>query len=370
MNEVKTIKGEHGQAARALPAGTIDCDLHHPNPTVEQLLPHLEPVWRDLLTSRGIAQFDTIAYPPNAPLSCRPDWRQGDGTPSSDASAVVVQVLDGFGAEMGILNNLAGVHMLYDAYMADGVTRALNDWTRVEWLDRDARLKASIIPPLQDIAAAVREVDRCAADHRFVQVLLPSAAHVPYGHRMYWPLYEAAVRHGLTIGIHSGSAYHHPVTSLGWPNTVSEDYAAQSQIMQSQLASLVAEGVFVEFPGLKIVFLESGVTWLPAFLWRFGKFWKGLQFEAPWVNRPPAEIIREHVHLTAQPFDAPADAETVAKLLDMIGSGDMLLYASDYPHWQFDGNDVLPTGFDGDLVRRICHDNPRKAYSRLSEATS
>lgn len=361
---------EEKRTAVGLPAGSVDCDLHHPAPTVEQLLPHMEDVWRDLVTSRGIAQFDTIAYPPNAPLSCRPDWRAGEGGLSSDPGCIVAQALDGFGTETGILNNLCGVHMLYDAYMAEGVTRALNDWTRMEWLDRNERLRASIVPPLQDIAAAVREVERCATDRRFVQILLPSAAHMPYGHRMYWPLYEAASRHGLTIGIHAGSAYHHPVTSLGWPNTVIEDYAAQSQIMQSQLASLVAEGVFAEFPHLKVVLLESGVTWLPAFLWRFGKFWKGLQFEAPWVNRPPAEIIREHVHLTVQPFDAPGDAEAVAKLLDMIGSDDMLLYASDYPHWQFDGNDVLPAGFDGDLVRHICLDNPRKAYSRLMETVS
>jgi predicted TIM-barrel fold metal-dependent hydrolase len=369
MSAAETNNGPAQSAAR-LPAGGVDCDLHPPAPTVEQLLPYMDDVWRDLVTSRGIAQFDTIAYPPNAPLSCRPDWREKDGGLPAGPARLTADALDGFGAAHGILNNLCGVHMLYDAYMAEGVIRALNEWMRVEWLDRDPRLRASIVPPLQDIAAAVREVDRCAADHRFVQVLLPSATHMPYGHRMYWPLYEAAARNGLAVGIHAGSAYHHPVTSLGWPNTVSEDYAAQSQIMQSQIASLVAEGVFSEFPALKIVLIESGVTWLPAFLWRFSKFWKGLQFEAPWVDRPPAEIIREHVFLTAQPFDAPNHAAAVARLLDMIGSDDMLLYASDYPHWQFDGTDVLPASFGDTLVRHIAVENPRRAYPRLMETAS
>lgn len=356
MNDMMPVRH-----ASLLPADAIDCDLHHPSPTMAELMPFLDAVWKDLIASRGITQLDSIAYPENAPITGRPDWREGATTPER----LVADALDGFGARIGILNNLCGVSMLYDAYMAAAVTKAVNDWTRAEWLDRNVRLRASILVPLQDIDAAVREIERCAEDRRFVQVLLPSAMHAPYGHRSHWPIFEAANRHGLPIGIHAGSAYHHPVTSLGWPSTVSEDVAAQSQIMQSQLASLVTEGVFREFPELKVVLIEAGVSWLPAFLWRFQKFWKGLRFETPWVERPPAEIIREHVRLTTQPFDAPQDAAIVSRILDQIGCDDMLLYASDYPHWHFDGNAVLPAGFDTDRVARIASTNPRATYSRL-----
>lgn len=357
-------------AAAVLPAGSVNCDIHHPNPTMKELMPFMDDVWRDLIVARGITQLDSIAYPGNAPLSCRPDWRDPSGGLSGTPERLAAEALDRLGARLGILNNLCGVHMLYDSYMAIAVTRALNDWTRVEWLDRHAGLRASIVPPVQDIDAAVAEVDRCAGDPRFVQVLLPSAAHQPYGHRGYWPLYRAAARHDLPIGIHAGSAYHHPVTSLGWPNTMIEDYAAQSQIMQTQLASLVSEGVFAEFPSLKVVLIESGVSWLPAFLWRFGKFWKGLRFETPWVDRSPTEIVRDHVRLTTQPFDLPDDPGVLPRLLDQIGSDEMLLFSSDYPHWQFDGDTVLPAGLDPALVRRIAVDNPLATYPRLTEKHS
>ena len=98
--------------------------------------------------------------------------------------------------------------------------------------------------------------------------------------------------------------------------------------------------MFAKYPKLKVVLLESGVTWLPGFLWRFSKFWRGLRTEVPWVDRPPAEIVRDHVRLTIQPFDAPADPDQVERAIDHLRSDDILLYASDFPHWQFDGDEV------------------------------
>ena len=146
-------------------------------------------------------------------------------------------------------------------------------------------------------------------DQRFVQVLVLAMGEVPLGRRHYWPIYAAAERHGLPIGIHAGSAYRHPVTSLGWPSYYIEDYAASRRASSRSSASLICEGVFAKFPELKVVLMESGVTWLPGFLWRLSKFWRGLRIEMPWVDRPPAEIVRDHVRLTIQPLDAPDDAE-------------------------------------------------------------
>ena len=54
-----------------------------------------------------------------------------------------------------------------------------------------------------DIPAAVAEVERSAGDGRFAQILLPVRNDVPYGNRLYHPLYEAAQRHGLPIALHA-----------------------------------------------------------------------------------------------------------------------------------------------------------------------
>jgi hypothetical protein len=249
--------------------------------------------------------------------------------------------------------------------MARAFHRALNDWIRAEFLDRDPRLRASIIIPMQNVEYAVEEIERCAADPRFVQIMVLCMQETPLGRRHHWPIYAAAERLGLPIGIHAGSNYRNPVTSLGWPTSYLEDYTSQSQGFQSQIASLICEGVFAKFPKLKVVLMESGVTWLPGFLWRFSKFWRGARTEIPWVDRSPAEIVRDNFRLTIQPFDGPADPGDVERIIDHLRSDDMLLFSSDFPHWQFDGDERLPKGLPQGLRRKILVENPLATYDRL-----
>jgi uncharacterized protein len=348
-------------------AGAIDCDIHPTVPGMKALAPYLDDFWRDSVEGRGINSLDSIAYPPNAPLTARPDWREKGGLAAAEVASVQRHVFDGFGAGLAILNCIYGVHLVLAEDMAAAFARAVNDWVAKEWLDKDARLRAAIVVPLQNVEYAVDEIERVAPDRRFVQILVPAMGEVPLGRRSLWPIYAAAERHGLPIGIHAGSAYRHPVTSLGWPTWYIEDYAAQSQGFQSQLVSLVTEGVFTKFPALTVVLIESGVTWLPPFLWRLAKFWRGLRTEVPWVDRSPTEIVRDHIRLTIQPLDGPGDPDEVARAVDHLGSDEMLLYASDFPHWQFDGEEPFPPGIPTALRRKICVDNPLATYPRLRE---
>jgi hypothetical protein len=348
--------------------GAIDCDVHPAVPDNKALLPYLDTFWRDSVEERGLNSLESISYPPKAPLSSRPEWRGKSGLAATSVGDLAAQVFDRWQAGFAICNCLYGVQLLFSEDMAAAFCRALNDWVAKEWLDRDARLRASIVIPMQSVEYAVDEIERCAKDRRFVQVLVLAMQEVPLGRRQFWPVYTACERHGLPLGVHAGSAYRNPVTSLGWPTWYIEDYASQSQGFQSQMASLITEGVFAKHPGLKVVLMESGVTWLPGFLWRFGKFWRGLRTEVPWVDRAPAEIVRDHFRLTIQPFDAPDDAETVQRVMEHLRSDDLLLYASDYPHWQFDGDAVLPDGLSPALRRKIAIDNPRATYGRLNAA--
>jgi predicted TIM-barrel fold metal-dependent hydrolase len=269
----------------------------------------------------------------------------------------------------GICNAVHGAQNMLSEDLSAAFCRALNDWVKAEWLDRDPRLRASIVVPPHSAELAAEEIERVAPDRRFVQVLLPAMAELPLGRRQNWPIYRTAERLGLPVGIHAGSTFRHPPSAGGWPSYYLEDYVSQSQGFQAVVNSLVSEGVFVKFPALKVVLIESGVTWLPASLWRLDKTWRGVRAEVPWLEEQPTETVRRHVRLTLQPFDAPPTVEQVMKFLEQLGSEDMLLFSSDYPHWHYDGDDAIPDGLPDDLVRKICVDNALETYPRLKETT-
>ena len=349
--------------------GAIDCDVHVAVPSGAALLPYCDEYWRDQFRIRGIDRLDfsLTAYPPNAPLSARPDWRPGQGPPGSDLG-LLRDHLDRFGVRAAIAQCLHGSMALHSEDMAAALSRAVNDWIRAEWLDAEPRLFAAIVVPAQSPDLAAREIERCAADPRFVQVLLPAMTDMPLGRRFYWPIYRAAERHGLPVGIHAGGMFRHAPTPTGWPSFIIEDYAAQAQTFDSQLLSLITEGVFVKFPELNVVLLESGITWLPPFMWRTNKIWRGLRPDAPWVDRPPADILRDRVRLTLQPFDAPEDPAKIRSTLDHIDGEKMLLFSTDFPHWHFDGDQALPAGLPPGMLAALLTGNALATYPRLATA--
>ena len=342
----------------------IDCDLHPRLPTPADLARYMDDYWRDTVALRGIDAWQSIAYPAGAPLTMRPDWRQSraDADPTSAAQAT----LDRHQFAHAVCNSLFPVQLFRDENLAAAFARALNDWLAAEWLDKDARFKGSVVLPIQSAERSVEEIERRSGDARFVQVLLLAMGEHPLGKSQYWPIYAAAERHGFAVGIHAGSSYHHAVTGSGWPTYQLEDYAAQSVGFHTQLGSLICEGVFVKFPKLKVVLIESGVTWLPPYLWRLSKSWRGVRNEVPWVDRSPQEFVRDHVRLTIQPFDGPDGTEQIGRVMDQLQSDDVLLFASDFPHWQYDGDEMLPAGIAPGLRHKILVDNPRATYSRLA----
>lgn len=352
-----------------IPAGAIDCDIHPAVPSVRDLLPHLEPYWREHVERRGLERenFDTSAYPPGAAINARPDWKPPQGPPGGSLAAMQAHILDPMRPAFAICNVIHGAQMIFSEDLSLALCRGINNWLAAEWLDRDDRLRASIVVPPHSPDLAAEEIERLAGDRRFVQVLLLAMAEIPLGRRLMWPIYRAAEKHGLPIGIHAGSSFRHPPSAGGWGSFYLEDYVSYAQGHAAALNSLLAEGVFQKFPDLRVVLIESGVTCLPASLWRINKTWRGVRAEVPWLNRLPADIVRERVRLTTQPFDAPPDAASLTTILEQLGSEEMLLFATDYPHWHYDGDEALPAGLPPTLIRKITVDNPLATYPRLKQ---
>ena len=87
-------------------------------------------------------------------------------------------------------------------------------------------------------------------------------------------------------------------------------------------------------------------------MWRLDANWLGLRSEVPWLNRRPSEILREHVRFTTQPLELiDGNDELLFAMLEAVGAPDILCFASDYPHWDFDDPNQMIRRFPSRLAR-------------------
>jgi predicted TIM-barrel fold metal-dependent hydrolase len=351
--------------------GIIDGDVHPAPRSVADFKPYLSSRWWEYLQTYGARRRSGMShepYPKSAPRACRRDaWPEEGGAPGSSLTLMQEQYLDAYGIEFGILGplGLTGQSEL-NLDLSAAITSAVNDWQRETFTRPEPRLKSSIVVPYEDAAASVREIDKRAPDPAYAQVFMLTRSAEPAGNRRYWPIYEAAEHYGLPVGMHVFGSSGHPYTGTGWPSYYIEESSGHSTSCQTVVTSLVIEGVFERFPRLKVVIIEGGFGWLPALAWRLDRLHERMRSEVPHLKRRPSEYIREHIWLTTQPMEEPQDRKHVLDVMEWIG-WDRLLFASDYPHWDFDDPfRALPAGMPRDRAKQIWSENARSVY-RLAQ---
>lgn len=343
----------------------IDSDVHANVPSLEALFPYMEPKWIEFCRERSVTGSGGLpnVYPPNAPNTARPEWRPGDGRePASELALLQEHVLDPWKVDHAILNCYYAVDWFRGPDFAPALARAINDWLIGEWLEKDSRLRASIVLPPRHPAEMVREIERIGDHPGFVQAFMPVRSDVLYGNRRWHPVYEAMQRHGLVFGLHWGGVSEtDPPTPTGWPSWFVEEYAGEQQLFMAQVMSVIAEGVFSAFPHLKMAVGEIGFAWLPPLWWRMEAKRKGLRRDIPWVNDTMPTVFREHVRFSAAPIDA-GPPEQFAKTLEWLGSDKLLMFATDYPHHHDDDLAALLTLLSPEAQGRLMADNARELY--------
>ena len=83
----------------------------------------------------------------------------------------------------------------------------------------------------------------------------------------------------------------------------------------------------------------------------------------PYLKRLPSEYIRDHFWITTQPVEEPPKQEYFQQLLAHIDADEKLMFATDYPHWDFDSPEyAIPKNLSLDLRRKIMAENARDFY--------
>jgi predicted TIM-barrel fold metal-dependent hydrolase len=317
-----------------------DCDIHPAQRTPHDLDPYLPLRWRGHIAEFGagrrLGMQKGPAYPKSQPDASRRDALPPEGgRQGSSLSFMQAQHLDANNVVLGILNPLNAGQGVSNPDLSAALCHAINQWQVAEWTGKDARLKASIVVPYEYADAAVAEIRHWAGHGDFVQVLLLSRTAEPLGNRRYWPIFEAAAEAGLPVAVHAFGYGGAPITSTGWPSYYIEEMTGHAQSSQAGLSSMVLEGIFERFPTLKVIQVEAGFAWAPSLAWRLDKVWQKLRAETPHLRKPPSEYLRTQVWWTTQPMEEPEPRENLLDTIHWMG-WDRLLFATDYPHWDYD----------------------------------
>lgn len=330
----------------------VDCDIHPRMASPAALKPYLSERWWLHLQTYGLRRRHGYVrghpYPKSAPGDGmrRDAWPPNGNTPGSDLAFLRAQHLDRYGVTHGVMNVLSPTGQGdTNAEFSAAMCSAANDWQLHAWHAEEPRLRPSILVPFEDPAASVAEIEKRAGNPAFCQVLLMSRTAEALGRRRYWPIFEAAAAAGLPVGIHVFGFAGYASTNTGWASFYIEEMAEHGTSCSALVTSMVMEGLFAHLPALKVVLIEAGFAWLPSLGWRLDKLWARMRDEVPHVTRPPSEYLRENLWVTTQPMEEPDPANTghLLQTLEWIG-WDRVLYASDYPHWDFDDPDLALPG--------------------------
>jgi predicted TIM-barrel fold metal-dependent hydrolase len=347
----------------------VDCDIHPAFRKPSDLYPFMAARWREHMATFGehLRQglSGQLQWPRMMAAGMRIDAFPEEGPPGSDLELMRRQHLDANGVEYGMLMQLSkGGMEERNLEFAAALSHAINEWQIETFVKPEPRLRAGIVVPQEDAAFAVKEIEHRAADKSFAQIIISPRSSDPLGHRRYWPIFEAAERCNLPIGLHvQGFSGGHSSTSSGWPTYYMEEHYAATTGMQNTVTSLVFEGVFERFPKLKVVLIEGGFAWAPALCWRMDKHWERMRAETPHLKRPPSEYVREHVWFTTQPIEEPENPQHLAEVIEWLG-WDRLMFSTDYPHWDFDHpQHVFKFAMTEAQKNKVFRDNARALYN-------
>ncbi|MGK9251353.1 amidohydrolase [Paenibacillus humicus] len=342
----------------------IDADVHNEQAD-SALLPYLAEPWRSRVAGSGIGYSGSGYYSPIGVM--KKDSIPADGSKAgSDPELMIRQLIEPYNVEAAILTGVVyNISSTHDPDYAAAICSAYNDYLIAEWLGKHPAFKGAMAVSTLDPLLAAREIDRVGGHPDIVEVIISSAARSPLGQRNYHPIYEAAERNGLPLAVHPGAeggGSSTAPTAAGYPSRYIEWHTNLSQTFMAHLVSFVCEGVFVKYPRLKLVLVEGGVGWLPPLLWRLDKNYKALRSTVPWLRRLPSEYVRDHCFLTTQPIEEPDNPKHLAELFDMFDAENMLLYSSDYPHWDFDAPDMILRKLSTEARRKIFYGNAKRLY--------
>jgi uncharacterized protein len=224
-----------------------------------------------------------------------------------------------------------GMHPQAEVEVALG--NAFNRWLVEDVLPQEKRLMGMMYLPFNDPAACVETVEEFADKPGVIGFTVVSTRYKPVHHNDYMRLYAAIQATGKPLAFHSG--FHWGDESMKQTNRFISMHALSfCYFNMIHLTNWIINGIPERFPKLKVIWVESGLAWVPFLMQRLDSEYMMRSSEAPLLKRRPSDYMRE-MYFTSQPLET-SDLALTQATLTAINAETQLLFASDWPHWDFD----------------------------------
>src|SRR5215813_9560979 len=211
---------------------------------------------------------------------------------------------------------------------------AYNRWVTEKVLpESGGRFFTMLSLPISDPDAALRHVETFGGLKGVGGFMVTTVRTIPVHDNSLMKVYRAIEERGLVLSFHS---------AFNWNETIFKTcnrFLAVHALGFSfynilHLTNWVTNAIPERFPKLPVIWIESGLAWVPFLMQRLDHEFMMRPSECPGLKKKPSEYMRD-MYYSSQPMEIQ-DRDAMECTFRMMDAENHLLYASDYPHWDFD----------------------------------
>jgi uncharacterized protein len=240
------------------------------------------------------------------------------------------------------------------------VAKAYTNYMLDNFLGRYPEMQTLIYIPTKSPNEAAELIDKVGSEKGIAGIMISATSQVNAGSDILDPVYQACSRKGLPVCIHGNRDLEGAYEDMEFVGAHALTFPFT---LIRHLTSMVLSGVPIRYPKLKYVFMEAGVTWIPWIMARLDDEYTKRRIEAPLLTKLPSEYMKEFYY-TSQPLEL-SHMEMLPPIFEQMDFENHLLYASDYPHWDFDVPSVIyDLPFLSETAKKkILGENSRKVFN-------
>ncbi len=287
----------------------------------------------------------------------------------ADAHELDERLCREFGVDYPVLNPMSWIPRLPETKFAIELAHGYNQVLLNDFLDEYDHFYGTVTIPTQDPEWAAEEIDRLGDEDQIVGIYIATGGpDKPLGDPKYDVMYQAAQDNDLAVVYHGHvDAF---LTDFPRQNQALEEYVSVNALghpwsQMLTMTSLIEQGTPEKFSDLDFVFLEAGLLWAPYMTYRLNKEHSMQPNASPLLEKSPEEYVRDQFYFGTQPLEEPLDASQMKLVFELLGP-ESILFASDFPHWDFDNpSTIVQTirkNLDDEAFETVLNENARAVF--------